>query len=65
MFSSINAETRTIVECGLAPSTIVRASALCLKTSSYLHTLHRLCDLFACQISDFLYYDGDSLPGKI
>ncbi len=31
-----NAETRTIVECGLAPSTIVRASALCLKTSSYL-----------------------------
>ncbi len=38
MYSSINAEARTIVECGLAPSTIVRASALCLKTSSYLHT---------------------------
>ncbi len=27
-------------------------------------TLHRLCDLFGCQISDFLYYDGNSLPGK-
>jgi len=27
-------------------------------------TLHRLCDLFQCQISDYLYYDGDSLPGK-
>jgi len=27
-------------------------------------TLHRLCDLFECQISDFLHYDGDSLPGK-
>jgi DNA-binding Xre family transcriptional regulator len=27
-------------------------------------TLHRLCDLFDCQISDYLYYDGDSLPGK-
>ena len=27
-------------------------------------TLHRLCDLFECQISDFLYFDGDSLPGK-
>ncbi len=36
MFSSINAETRQIVECLLAPSTIWRASALCLK-SSYLH----------------------------
>ncbi len=29
-----------------------------------IDTLHRLCDLFDCQISDFLYYDGDSLPGK-
>jgi len=27
-------------------------------------TLHRLCDLFECQISDYLHYDGDSLPGK-
>jgi DNA-binding Xre family transcriptional regulator len=27
-------------------------------------TLHRLCDLFGCQISDYLYYDGDSLQGK-
>ncbi len=27
-------------------------------------TLHRLCDLFECQISDYLYYDGDSLLGK-
>jgi DNA-binding Xre family transcriptional regulator len=26
-------------------------------------TLHRLCDLFECQISDYLYYDGESLPG--
>ncbi len=25
-------------------------------------TLHKLCDLFNCQISDFLFYDGDSLP---
>jgi DNA-binding Xre family transcriptional regulator len=30
-----------------------------------IDTLHRLCDLFDCQISDYLYYDGDSLPGKI
>jgi DNA-binding Xre family transcriptional regulator len=29
-----------------------------------IDTLHRLCDLFGCQISDYLYYDGDSLPGK-
>ncbi len=29
-----------------------------------IDTLHRLCDLFDCQISDYLYYDGDSLPGK-
>jgi len=27
-------------------------------------TLHRLCDLFGCQISDYLHYDGESLPGK-
>jgi DNA-binding Xre family transcriptional regulator len=27
-------------------------------------TLHRLCDLFECQISDFLYYDGNALPVK-
>ncbi len=27
-------------------------------------TLHRLCDLFECQISDYLYYDGESLLGK-
>jgi len=29
-----------------------------------IDTLHRLCDLFECQISDYLYYDGESLPGK-
>jgi DNA-binding Xre family transcriptional regulator len=23
-------------------------------------TLHRLCNLFECQISDFLYFDGES-----
>jgi DNA-binding Xre family transcriptional regulator len=22
-------------------------------------TLHKLCDLFGCQISDFLFYDGN------
>jgi DNA-binding Xre family transcriptional regulator len=27
-------------------------------------TLHKLCDLFECQISDYLFYNGDSLPGK-
>jgi DNA-binding Xre family transcriptional regulator len=27
-------------------------------------TLHSLCILFQCQISDYLFYDGDSLPGK-
>jgi DNA-binding Xre family transcriptional regulator len=27
-------------------------------------TLHKLCDLFDCQISEFLHYDGDSLLGK-
>jgi DNA-binding Xre family transcriptional regulator len=27
-------------------------------------TLHRLCDLFGCQISDYLYYDGNELPDK-
>jgi DNA-binding Xre family transcriptional regulator len=26
-------------------------------------TLHHLCDLFGCQISDYLYYDGNLLPG--
>jgi DNA-binding Xre family transcriptional regulator len=25
-----------------------------------IDTLHRLCALFECQISDFLYYDGDN-----
>jgi DNA-binding Xre family transcriptional regulator len=29
-----------------------------------IDTLHRLCDLFECQISDYLHYDGDSLQGK-
>ncbi len=24
-------------------------------------TLHRLCDLFGCQISDYLHYDGNRL----
>jgi DNA-binding Xre family transcriptional regulator len=24
-------------------------------------TLHRLCDLFECQISDYLHYDGNLL----
>jgi DNA-binding Xre family transcriptional regulator len=27
-------------------------------------TLHKLCDLFGCQISDYLYHDGNELPGK-
>lgn len=26
-----------------------------------IDTLHRLCDLFQCQISDFLYWDGNKL----
>jgi DNA-binding Xre family transcriptional regulator len=24
-----------------------------------IDTLHKLCDLFGCQISDFLFYDGN------
>jgi DNA-binding Xre family transcriptional regulator len=27
-----------------------------------IDTLHRLCNLFECQISDYLYYDGNLLP---
>jgi DNA-binding Xre family transcriptional regulator len=26
-----------------------------------IDTLHKLCDLFDCQISDFLFYDGNRL----
>jgi DNA-binding Xre family transcriptional regulator len=26
-----------------------------------IDTLHRLCDLFGCQISDYLFYDGKPL----
>jgi DNA-binding Xre family transcriptional regulator len=26
-----------------------------------IETLHKLCDLFDCQVSDFLHYDGKRL----
>jgi DNA-binding Xre family transcriptional regulator len=26
-----------------------------------IDTLHRLCDLFECQVSDYLHYDGKPL----
>jgi DNA-binding Xre family transcriptional regulator len=26
-----------------------------------IDTLHKLCDLFGCQISDYLFYDGNTL----
>jgi DNA-binding Xre family transcriptional regulator len=29
-----------------------------------IDTLHQLCDLFECQISEYLFYDGNSLQGK-